>query len=56
MAACGSVVLKWRSGRAIDEVSGMRRWVADDYVVRYFTDGQILTVSRIWHGKEYRLK
>ncbi len=54
MAACGSVVLKRRSGRAIDEVSGMRRWVADDYVVRYFTDDQILTVSRIWHGKEDR--
>jgi plasmid stabilization system protein ParE len=41
-------------GREIDESSGMRQWVAGDYVVRYFLDEQILTVNRIWHGKEDR--
>ncbi|MDB5971729.1 MAG: plasmid stabilization system protein [Hydrocarboniphaga sp.] len=41
-------------GREIDEASGMRQWIADDYVVRYFVDDQVLTVNRIWHGKEDR--
>lgn len=30
-------------GREIDESSGMRQWIADDYVVRYFVDDPILT-------------
>jgi toxin ParE1/3/4 len=42
-------------GREIDEASGMRQWVAGDYVVRYFFDDHFLTVNRIWHGKEDRL-
>ncbi len=41
-------------GREIDQASGMRQWIAGDYVVRYFIDDQILTVNRIWHGKEER--
>jgi plasmid stabilization system protein ParE len=41
-------------GREIDEASGMRQWAADDYVVRYFVDDEMLTVNRIWHGKEDR--
>ncbi|MEW6167304.1 MAG: type II toxin-antitoxin system RelE/ParE family toxin [Pseudomonadota bacterium] len=41
-------------GREIDDASGMRQWVAGDYVVRYFLDDRILTVNRIWHGKEDR--
>ena len=41
-------------GREIDEASGMRQWIAGDYVVRYFLDDQILTVNRIWHGREER--
>ncbi len=41
-------------GREIDESSGMRQWIASDYVVRYFVDDQILTVNRIWHGREER--
>lgn len=41
-------------GREIDEASGMRQWVAGDYVVRYFVDDQILIVNRIRHGKEER--
>jgi addiction module RelE/StbE family toxin len=41
-------------GRPIDEASGMRQWVAGDYVVRYFLDDHFLTVIRIWHGKEHR--
>lgn len=41
-------------GREIDEASGMRQWIAGDYVVRYFVDDTILTVNRIWHGKEER--
>ena len=41
-------------GRPIDEASGLRQWVASDYVVRYFLDDHFLTVTRIWHGKENR--
>lgn len=41
-------------GWEIDEASGMRQWVAGEYIVRYFIDDQILTVNRIWHGKEAR--
>ncbi|MCH9828102.1 MAG: type II toxin-antitoxin system RelE/ParE family toxin [Gammaproteobacteria bacterium] len=41
-------------GREIDEASGTRQWIAGEYVVRYFIDDQILTVNRIWHGKEAR--
>lgn len=41
-------------GREIDQASTMRQWVAGDYVVRYFVDDKILTVNRIWHGKEDR--
>lgn len=41
-------------GREIDEASGMRQWIAGDYVVRYFVDDRVLTVNRIWHGKEER--
>lgn len=41
-------------GREIDEASGMRQWIAGDYVVRYFLDDQVLTVNRIWHGREER--
>lgn len=41
-------------GREIDEASGMHQWVAGDYVVRYFIDDPVLTVNRIWHGKEDR--
>jgi addiction module RelE/StbE family toxin len=41
-------------GPEIDEATGMRQWVAGDYVVRYFVDGEVLTVNRIWHGKEDR--
>jgi len=41
-------------GRAIDEASGMRQWASGDYVVRYFVDDEMLTVNRIWHGKEDR--
>ncbi len=41
-------------GREIDEASGMRQWIAGDYIVRYFLDEQVLTVNRIWHGKEDR--
>ncbi len=40
-------------GREIDESSGMRQWIAG-YVVRYFVDDHILTVNRIWHGREER--
>jgi plasmid stabilization system protein ParE len=42
------------SGREIDEATGMRQWIAGDYVVRYFVDGEVLTVNRIWHGREQR--
>jgi plasmid stabilization system protein ParE len=41
-------------GREIDESTGMRQWVAGNYVVRYFIDEQLLTVNRIWHSKESR--
>lgn len=41
-------------GREIDPASGMRQWTAGDYVVRYFVDDEVLTVNRIWHGKEDR--
>jgi plasmid stabilization system protein ParE len=43
-----------RLGREIDQASGLRQWVAGDYVVRYFVDDDMLTIARIWHGKEQR--
>lgn len=43
-----------RLGREIDPSSGMRQWVAGDYVIRYFIDEPFLTVNLIWHGKEDR--
>ena len=42
------------AGREIDDASPMRHWVSGDYVVRYFVDEHVLTVIRIWHGKEER--
>lgn len=32
----------------------MRQWIAGDYVARYFLDEDVLTINRIWHGKEER--
>ena len=43
-----------QGGREIDEASHMRQWVAGEYVVRYFVDDDVLTINRIWHGKEDR--
>lgn len=43
-----------RSGRRIDEASGMRQWIAGDYVVRYFIDDELVTIIRVWHGREAR--
>jgi toxin ParE1/3/4 len=41
-------------GRQIDQASGMRQLIAGDYIVRYFVMDDVLTVNRIWHGKEHR--
>ena len=43
-----------QGGREIDEDSHMRQWIAGDYVVRYFVAEDVLTINRIWHGKENR--
>lgn len=41
-------------GQALEAPAGVRRWIAGPYVVHYTIDGQILTVLRIWHGREQR--
>lgn len=41
-------------GKEVDATSGMRQWIAEDYVVRYFVDAEALTIHRIFHGKERR--
>jgi len=39
-------------GHSLDDPSGVREWIAGDYLVHYFKDDQAVTVLRTWHGKE----
>jgi toxin ParE1/3/4 len=41
-------------GRALEELSGIRELVAEDYVVRYTTRDDIVVILRVWHGRESR--
>lgn len=41
-------------GRQLEDQSGVREWVSGDYIVHYLSDDQVVTVLRIWHGKERR--
>lgn len=41
-------------GRELDELRDVRELIARDYVVHYRTDGEAVTILRVWHGKEDR--
>jgi addiction module RelE/StbE family toxin len=49
-----SLIVRPALGYPIDELPGVREWVARDYVVRYLVLDEVLTVLRVWHGKEMR--
>jgi addiction module RelE/StbE family toxin len=43
-----------RIGAILEYPSGVRRWVAGPYVIHYLIEDEILTILRIWHGREWR--
>lgn len=41
-------------GRTLSELSGLREWVAGNYIARYTIFEEYIVIIRIWHTKEDR--
>lgn len=42
-------------GSRVESLSGVREWVARDYVVHYLLLTDTLIILQIWHGREDRV-
>ncbi len=41
-------------GRALNEIPGLREWVAGNYIARYTIFEERIVIIRVWHTKENR--